>query len=323
LVLEPACLFDEQDLKGSASMEEEKHPSFLPVQDGEMNLWFEEKFGLELAANRRIKIKRTLWGERSPFQHIEVLETKGLGRMLVLDGIIMLTEFDEFAYHEMIVHVPFMTHPRPRDVLVIGGGDGGTVREILKHPSVEMVHLCEIDRRVVEVCKEHLPSLASALDNPRVTCFFEDGADFVAGRKNAYDVIIVDSSDPVGPAQVLFKEPFYQNLHACAKEDGIVVTQGESFHYHTDLIAQVLDFALKIFPICSYYHTLVPTYPSGLIGFTFCSKHYDPLQEPDAKRATSLKNLRYYSPAVHKAAFVLPEFVKQCLPQGLTLCSSL
>jgi spermidine synthase len=300
-------------------MEEEKNLSFLPVQGAEMDLWFEEKFGLELAANRRIKIKRTLWGGKSPFQQIEVLETKGLGRMLVLDGIIMLTEFDEFAYHEMIVHVPLMTHPSPKDVLVIGGGDGGTVREVLKHPSVERVHLCEIDRRVVEVCKEHLPSLASVLDDPRVVCFFEDGANFIAMRKNAYDVIIVDSSDPVGPAQVLFREPFYRDLYASAREDGIVVAQGESFHYHTGLIAQVLDFALKIFPICGYYYTLVPTYPSGLIGFTFCSKHCSPLETIDLKRAALLDNLRYYSPDVHKAAFVLPEFVKQRLPRGLAI----
>ena len=297
----------------------EKDISFLPSQDGEMNLWFEEKFGLEFGANRRIKIARTLYGEKSPFQNIEVLETKGFGRMLVLDGIIMLTEFDEFAYHEMIVHVPLMTHPHPRDVLIIGGGDGGTVREILKHPSVERVHLCEIDKQVVEVCREYLPSLASELGNPRVTCFFEDGADFVALRKNAYDVIIIDSSDPVGPAQVLFKEPFYRNLYACAKEDGIVVAQGESFHYHTDLIAEILKFALKIFPKCGYYYTLVPTYPSGLIGFTFCSKRYDPLCEVDTARATFLKNIRYYSPSVHRAAFVLPEFVKQRFPQDVTL----
>jgi len=193
------------------------------------------------------------------------------------------------------------------------------VREILKHPSVERVHLCEIDKQVVEVCREYLPSLASELDNPRVTCFFEDGADFVAISKNAYDVIIIDSSDPVGPAQVLFKEPFYRNLYACAKEDGIVVAQGESFHYHTDLIAEILKFALKIFPKCGYYYTLVPTYPSGLIGFTFCSKRYDPLCEVDTARATFLKNIRYYSPSVHRAAFVLPEFVKQRFPQDVTL----
>lgn len=300
-------------------MNEQKQNKFKPFedQDAEMGLWFEEKTELRSASTLRIKIKRTLFSEKTPYQNIEVLETKRLGRMLVLDGIIMLTEFDEFAYHEMIVHVPLMVHPKPRNVLVIGGGDGGTVREIIKHSEVEHVHLCEIDRRVVEVSREYFPSLASGWDDPRVECFYEDGAGFVAGRKNVYDIIIVDSSDPVGPAEVLFRQPFYRDLHKALKQDGVAVTQCESFYYHTDFIADMLSLARDVFPLCSYYYTLVPTYPSGLIGFAFCSKRYHPLEDVDESRAATIKDLRYYSLFLHRAAFALPEFLNRRLPQGL------
>ena len=295
---------------------EETFPSYV-LEDTETDLWFEEKLSKTTKSTLRIKIKNMLWSEKSDFQNIAVFETERLGRMLVLDGIIMLTEFDEFAYHEMIAHVPLLTHPDPKSVLVIGGGDGGTVREIVKHPGVEHVHLCEIDRRVVEVSREFLPRLSEGLDDPRVGCFFEDGAALAAERKNSYDVIIVDSSDPIGPAEVLFKEKFYRDMHDALRDGGIVVTQCESFYYHTGFIAGIMDFVRSIFPVYGYYSTNVPTYPSGVIGFAFCSKKHHPTRSYDKTRAAALPNLKYYSPEMHRSAFVLPRFVNSQMPDGV------
>lgn len=278
----------------------------------DMNLWFEENDGIGLESSLRIRIKSTLCHFKSDFQEIAVLETAGMGKMLVLDGIIMLTEFDEFAYHEMIAHVPLCVHPHPRRVLVIGGGDGGTVREVLKHPLVEEVHLCEIDKKVVEVSKKYLPFVASRLDDPRVTIFYEDGAQFVAHRQHTYDVIITDSSDPIGPATVLFQKKYFQNIHNILRDEGIAVNQCESFYYHSDFIRKIFQFLPDIYKETSYYYTLVPTYPSGTIGFNFCSKKHGP-EDIDLKHYKALTDLRYYTPSIHHASFCLPRFMKSRL----------
>ena len=245
---------------------------------------------------------------RSPYQEIAVFETENLGRMLVLDGITMLTEFDEFAYHEMIAHVPLLVHPNPRRVLIIGGGDGGTAREILKHREVEDIQLCEIDEDVPKVCRTYLPSLASSLDDPRVHVHYEDGARFISEKSRAFDVIIVDSTDPVGPGKILFQRPFYENMMKALTEDGIAVTQCESIYFHQNIIKGVTTFAREIFPVLHYYYSLVPTYPSGIIGFFFCSRKYEPFGDIAADRYQSLKGLRYYTPEVHRSAFTLPRF---------------
>jgi spermidine synthase len=228
--------------------------------------------------------------------------------MLVIDGVTMLTEFDEFAYHEMISHVPLLVHPRPSRVLVIGGGDGGVVREVLKHREVESVHLCEIDEEVVNVCREYLPSQASSLDDPRVKIFCEDGAKFAANHPGSYEVIIVDSTDPFGPGQVLFQKPFFLSVKKALTRQGIAVTQCESIYLHRQVIEGVFSFARKIYPVTGYYFTVVPTYPSGLIGFSFCSLGRDPIKDIGEDRAKRLKNLRYYSPGIHRGAFALPRF---------------
>ena len=279
-----------------------------------MGLWFQDCIEFGHGCTLSIKIKDVLYHGRSAFQEIAVLNTEKMGRLLVIDGVTMLTEYDEFAYHEMIVHVPLIVHPRPSRVLVIGGGDGGTVREVLKHPEVEAVHLCEIDKGVVDACRKYLPSLASDLDDSRVEIFYEDGAKFVADRSNVYDVIIVDSTDPVGPGQVLFQEPFYADMKKCLTEQGIAVTQCESMYLHRPVIEGVYTFARKLYPKLGYYYTLVPTYPSGMIGFFFCSKRLDPLGDLNEKRATKLRGLKYYSPEIHRAAFALPRFARDFLP---------
>jgi spermidine synthase len=233
--------------------------------------------------------------------------------MLVLDNITMLTEFDEFAYHEMIVHVPLLVHPNPSRILVIGGGDGGTVREILKHPQVKQIHVCEIDEEVIKACRKFLPSLASSFNDPMVHVFYEDGARFVTERSRAYDIILVDSTDPVGPGQILFQRKFYEDMKNALSEDGIAVTQCESMYFHQDVIRGVSSYARDLYPKSAYYYTMVPTYPSGIIGFYFCSRKYDPLTDISEKRAGRLEGLKYYTPEVHRASFTLPRFGRELL----------
>ena len=254
-----------------------------------------------------IEVTRTLESFATGYQQLDLYETRAFGRMLVLDGVVMLTEADELAYHEMIAHVPLSTHPDPRRVLVVGGGDGGTAREVLRHPEVERVTVCEIDGEVIRVSREYLPALASSFDDPRVEIREADGARFVAEHPDTFDVIIVDSSDPWGPAEVLFQEPFYRSMRDALKTDGIAVTQSESMFYDTDTIRELQGFTQELFPVARYYYTLVPTYPSGTIGFSFCSKGPDPLTD---FRDKGLAGLRYYNPEIHRAAFALPTFLR-------------
>ena len=274
--------------------------------------WFEEQLENHLGRAVRNACTARVHERHSAFQKIEVFDTIPFGRMLVHDGAIMLTEFDEAHYHEMISHVPLNVHPDPRDVLIIGGGDGGTVREVLRHPSVRHVDLCEIDREVVEVAQAYFPDLAQGLRDPRVHHRYEDGAAFVANHPDQYDVIIVDSSDPIGPAEVLFQEAFFRNIHRALRPGGIATTQSESYLYHNDLIRHLAGFCREIFAHYAYYHAQVPTYPSGTIGFGFCSRGPAPL-DIQPGRAESLGRLRYYSPQVHQAAFVLPPALLQHL----------
>jgi len=280
-----------------------------------MDLWFEEKLEIGFGTTLRVLIDETLCHFRSEFQDIAVLKTAKLGRMLVLDGIVMLTEFDEFAYHEMMAHVPMLIHPKPENVLIIGGGDGGAVREVLRHPEVKEVHLCEIDPQVVEVSKKYLPNLASGLDDPKVAVHYADGAEFVECHPGRFDVIMVDSTDPFGPGEVLFKEPFYRNMHKALTDEGIVVAQCESFFYHHEVIRSLFSFLGEVFPNCHYYYSMVPTYPSGVIGFALGSKKWHPIEDYDEARFQALEGLRYYNPDVHRAAFRLPTFAqKACSP---------
>ena len=281
---------------------------FGDMKNQATHLWFHDSIDFAPGCSLRVRIKEVLYRSRSKYQDISVLETEKMGRILVIDGITMLTEFDEFSYHEMISHVPLFVHPNPSKVLIIGGGDGGVVREALKHPEVDLVHLCEIDKKVVDACREFLPSVASSLDDPRVEIFYQDGAKFIAKQRGFYDVIIVDSTDPFGPGRILFQKAFYSHMKRALTRQGIAVTQCESIFLHQGVIQGVFAFARKLFPVINYYYTLVPTYPSGLIGFFFCSLDRDPLQDFEEKRVKRMKNLRYYTPEIHRASFVLPRF---------------
>jgi spermidine synthase len=272
-----------------------------------MSNWFEEQLDVKQGRLIKIQYKELLESVQSGFQKIDVYDTVPFGKMLVHDEVIMLTEFDEAHYHEMIAHVALNVHAHPGRVLVIGGGDGGTLREVLKHKEIHTAHLCEIDDQVIEISKKHFPNLSLSFDDPRVEVFLGDGAEFVKKRESFYDVIIVDSSDPIGPAEVLFQEQFFKNMFNALTHDGIVITQSESFQYHRHIIKNIASFSKKIFPHYSYYYTLVPTYPSGLIGFSFCSKKYHPIEDFNPVKADALTGLKYYNKEIHKAAFVLPQ----------------
>ena len=271
-----------------------------------MGTWFTEKqtdhFGITA------KVNRSLHKEKTDFQDLEMLETAEWGNMLVLDDMVMTTEKDEFVYHEMVAHVPLFTHPSPKNVLVVGGGDGGVIREVLKHDSVEKATLVEIDGKVIEYSKQYLPSIAGALEDDRVEVKVEDGFMHIAKSESEFDVIMVDSTEPVGPAVNLFSKGFYEGIAKALKEDGIFVAQTDNPWFKADLIRQVYGDVKETFPITKVYTANIPTYPSGLWTFTIGSKIYDPLQVPE-ERFKEI-DTKYYTEEIHRACFALPKFVK-------------
>jgi spermidine synthase len=214
----------------------------------------------------------------------------------------------------MIAHIPLFAHPDPKRVLVIGGGDGGVLREIARHKCVEEITLCEIDGDVIDVSKKYLPSLAKGYDDPRVTVKIMDGAKFMGENKASFDVIITDSSDPVGPASVLFETPFYNAMYACLREGGIVCTQGECIWLHLDLVAPLVTSIKQSYSSVEYAYTSIPSYPSGQIGFIVATKGRGGCKEPSRSPDDEMQAaLRYYTPEIHKASFVLPAFAQRAI----------
>lgn len=277
-------------------------------------LWFTEQHTPNVRFS--IKVDKQLFSEQSEFQRIDIFDSEEFGRVLALDGYLMLTEKDEFIYHEMIVHVPMCVHPAAKRVLVIGGGDGGTVRELTKYQHIEKIDLVEIDERVVEVSKMFLPQTAAALEDSRVTCYYEDGLKFIRHVENAYDLIIVDSTDPFGPGEGLFTKEFYGNCFKALHEDGIMVNQHESPFYKDD--AYAMQRAHKrichSFPISRVYQVHIPTYPSGHWLFGFASKKYHPVKEVDWQAWKDLRiRCRYYNCPLHAGSFALPNYVEELL----------
>lgn len=269
-------------------------------------IFFEENSAYPVKVG--VEISKHLESVQSPFMKIDMYETTQCGNMLVLDGAIQLTQWDNSAYNEMLAHVPLMTHPNPKRVLIIGGGDGGTLTEVIKYPCIEEIILCEIDAKVIELSQKYFPEFAHSFTDRRVTVVIEDGGgSFIKQFKNHFDVIIVDASDPEGPATVLYTQAFYEDLKNALTDDGIVVAQAESPFFHADLIKQWHARNKKLFPYAGYYFTLVPTYPSGVIGFTYCSKKYHQNHYPHERSAPS--GLRYYTPMIHSASFTLPAFL--------------
>lgn len=277
-----------------------------------MELWFKEVENKD--AYIGLRVSNVLHRERSEFQDIAILDTPVFGRMLVLDGIVQTTVKDEHFYHEMIAHVPLFAHPNPRRVLVIGGGDGGTVREVLKHETVEHVDMVEIDGRVVELCKEYLPELSHGLNDPRVDVKVTDGLKYVKTVRNEYDVVIVDSSDPLGPAVGLFREEFYRDVAAALKDDGVMVAQTESPWLTPDVVRDIVQAVSNAFDSKAYlYLTTVPIYSLGQWSFTMGTKGLDPRRSRLALDEMPPFETKYYTPEIHAAAFALPRATRKLL----------
>ncbi|KKM11919.1 spermidine synthase [Clostridiales bacterium PH28_bin88] len=272
-------------------------------------VWFTELQNSGLGISCRTKA--VLHQEKTKFQNLLMLDTEVFGRMLVLDGAIQTSIKDEFVYHEMISLVALNTHPDPRRVLVVGGGDGGAIREIVKHPQVERATLVEIDQGVIDTARRYLPEISHALDHPKVEVLVEDGIKHIQERESYYDIILVDSTDPVGPAVGLFAADFYRQIHKALTGEGIFVAQTESPWFNQELIRQVYRSVSDIFPIAKLYLANIPTYPSGLWSFTMGSKQHDP-EKVDITRIPET-DTRYYTPQLHLAAFNLPKFVKELL----------
>jgi len=283
-----------------------------PRKRGRMDLWYTEKH-ME-GAGITLQVKRSLFSGESDFQKLDIVETRDYGRMMLLDGLVMVTERDEFVYHDMIAHPALFTHPNPQNVLVIGGGDGGSIREIVRHPEVKQAVLCEIDGLVIEKSIEWLPSMACDIDgsNSRVKLHVDDGIAYIKAHQGEFDVILVDSTDPIGPAVGLFEEDFYQTVCNALKDDGIMVAQSESPFYHAAIQKNMYRNLRAVFPIVEMYQAFIPTYPSGFWSFAFASKQYHPVRDFDRQRATEREfHTRYYNEDLHLGAFMLPTFARE------------
>jgi len=279
-----------------------------------LELWFSEMHTSNVKLS--VKVERQLCSVQSKYQRIDIFESPEFGRFLTLDGFMMLTEKDEFIYHEMITHVPMAVHLSAKNVLVIGAGDGGVMRELSKYKQIKKIDVAEIDSEVVRLCKEFLPKTAIDFDDPRVNIFYEDGLKFVRSRDNEYDIIIVDSTDPFGPGEGLFSKEFYGNCFKALKPDGILINQHESPFYEKD--AQIVKRAHKrivqSFEISRVYQAHIPTYPSGHWLFGFASKGIHPTKNLDAAAWNALQIItRYYNTNLHKGAFYLPCYVEELL----------
>jgi spermidine synthase len=276
------------------------------------DMWIRERYldAVELG----FKIEERLFSQSSPFQRVEVVKSSIHGGILLNDGIVMLTERDEFVYHEMIAHVPLFVHPAAGRVLVIGGGDGGTVREVLKHHSVDRVVMVEIDEVVVKACREHLVSVSCALDDPRLEIIIADGIKFAAETADRFDIVIVDSTDPLGPGLGLFQKPFYENIAKILSADGILITQAETPFYDLEMQQSIFSNQRPFFKRLHMYLYTTLAYAGGLYSFGFASKGPCPLRDfkPEQVENSGIAT-RYYNPGIHQAAFMLPNFIREKL----------
>lgn len=252
-----------------------------------------------------------LYHETTPFQKLSVVETLELGKALILDGALQIAEKDEFIYHEMIAHVPILSHPGPERILIVGGGDGGALREIARYPEVQSIEMVEIDQRVIDISKRYFPKVASAFSDKRLKLHIADGIAFAQEQRGPYDVIVVDSSDPVGPAEQLFTEQFYRHLYRLLDQDGMLVVQSESPIFYADYFKNTYKNMNKVFPITRVYLASIPTYVSGPWTFTVGSKRYQPDKIGDDRVVPG--GLKYYNKEVHQAAFALPQFINKMI----------
>lgn len=280
-----------------------------------MDLWYSEQHTKHVKLS--MQVRQQLCSVQSKYQHIAVFDTYEFGNVLTLDGIVMLSEKDEFVYHEMITHVAMACNPSIKRILVIGAGDGGTIQRLCEYDTIKHIDIVEIDEEVVNVCKTFFPSLTNGFEDERVHLYFEDGLRFVRRKENAYDLIIVDSTDPFGPGEGLFTKEFYGNCYNALKEDGIVINQMESPYYEDDAQAMKRAFrALKrTFPITCAYQAHIPTYPSGHWMFGFASKTCRPDVNVEAWNQLHIPCL-YYTTKLHHGCFALPRYVGKLLEEA-------
>jgi spermidine synthase len=280
--------------------------------------WFHETLHPELQAG--IRIDRLIHRGRTDFQSVLIFDNDLLGRVLILDDVVQTTASDEFIYHEMLAHVPLYALENPREVLIIGGGDGGCLEEVLKHP-VDRVTMIELDRGVVDLARQHLGMICGqAFDDPRTELRIEDGAKFLAGTKRRFDLIIVDSTDPVGPGEVLFSREFYGHCQRCLQPTGVLVTQnGVPFIQAEEFASSAAAFA-GLFPYPRFYFAAVPMYMGGSLAFGCASQGIDPGAVPlavlEKRQETRPLDLRYYSAAIHLGAFAIPPFLQTLISQS-------
>lgn len=280
-----------------------------------MDLWFTENHTENVRFS--IRVNKHLYSGNSEFQKIDVFESQEFGRILTLDGYLMITEKDEYIYHEMITHIPMATNPNIKNVLVIGAGDGGTVRELTRYDCIENIDMVEIDKMVVDVCREYIPQTACKLDDPRVHIYYEDGLRFVrSSEEKKYDLIIVDSTDPFGVGEGLFTTEFYGNCFKALSDEGILVNQHESTFYpeYSEAMKKAHSKIKKFFKTALVYQAHIPTYPSGHWLFGFASKKFDPRDDLHDEWWNSLGlKTRYYNTILHKGCFAIPNNVRDCL----------
>ena len=276
-----------------------------------MELWFTEKYPQGWGIT--FKIDKALCSVRSPYQRIDVLETVGHGKLLVIDGCVMFTEADEFVYHEMLTHVPLFSHPNPQRVLIIGGGDGGAAREVVRHSCVKEVFLVDIDEDVIKVSKEYFPTVSCGLEDERVRVKAEDGVKFLERcEEESFDVILVDSTDPVGPAVGLFEKSFFEKCYRALSADGIMAAQSGSPYFQLELVGRVHRTVADVFPIVHTYVAGTPSY-GGMWTFVIGSKGQDPSLGPVRKDDLVVSGLKYYNYKLHVGAFALPNYILQVI----------
>ena len=279
--------------------------------------WFDEALHDEWSGQgytQRFEVTRTICEVSTDHQKLVIFETPRFGRVLALDGVVQTTEVDEFCYHEMLTHVPIFAHGKVRDALIVGGGDGGVLREVLRHDSISSATLVEIDDTVIKLCREHMPSLSDgAFDDPRCSTRIEDGVAFVRDTDRRFDVIIVDSTDPIGPAEVLFTPEFYANSRRCLRENGILVTQSGVPFLQPEELRSVHRSLGSVFPDATFYLTVVPTYVGGYMTLGWASDRSETreveLEELAERVGRTGLSFKYYSPSIHKSAFALPPFI--------------
>lgn len=279
-----------------------------------MELWFSERHTKDV--KHSLRVTRHLYSKKTEYQQIDIFETPEFGRVLALDGNVMLTERDEFIYDEMITHIPMAVHKNAKDILVIGAGDGGVVKELTRYATVERIDLVEMDGEVIDACRKYLPENASRLDDDRVHIYFDNALRFIRRCKEEYDLIIVDSNDPFGPSEGFFTREFYGICYNALREDGIMVNQQGSPFYKQDAKAMQRSHKriVNTFPISRVYQAHIPTYAAGYWLFGFASKKYHPIDNFDPEKWKMLHlQTKYYTTRLHVGAFYLPAYLERML----------